>query len=71
MLQASGTVFVCFFVTGVFMQPIMAKSNDLFSPLDSSSLVVPLVLSLSVVVCSYLLHAFFLGKHSLTSHKPL
>ena len=35
---------------GVFMVPILVKSNDLFSLLDSSSLVVPLVLSLSVGV---------------------
>ena len=40
--------FLC--VMGVFMLPIMVKSNDLFSPLEGNSLVVLLVLSLSVVV---------------------
>ena len=48
-----GFVFVLLFfvrfVMGVFMLPITVKCNDLFSPLDSSSLVVPLVLSLSLV----------------------
>ena len=34
-----------FFVMGVFMLAIMVKSNDLFSPLDSSSPVIPFVLS--------------------------
>ena len=38
---------------GVFMLPIMVKSNELFSPLGSSSLVIPLILSLSVVICIY------------------
>ena len=43
-------VFVCFVVVmGVFMLPITVTSDDLFSPLDSSSPVVPFVLSLSLV----------------------
>ena len=42
-LQSSALLsFRCFsFAMGVFILPIRVKSNDLFSPLDSSCLVVP------------------------------
>ena len=40
----------CVCVMGVFMLPITVKSNELFSLLDSSSLVILLVVSPSVVV---------------------
>ena len=37
-------------VMGVFMLPITVKSSDLFSQVDSNNVVVPLVLSRSVLV---------------------
>ena len=49
---------------GVFMQPMTVECNDLLSPLDSSGVVVPAVLSL----CNYLLHAVFLRLRPLVAY---
>ena len=53
--------FVVFFVMGVFMLPITVKSNDVFSALDSSSLVILLLfITLSCCVAIYCMYASLL-----------
>ena len=53
-------VVVVVVVMGVFMLPIRVKSNDLFSPLNIS-LVILLVLSPSVVVLSFCLNPLLMS----------
>ena len=60
-------VVVVVVVMGVFILPIAVKSNDLFSLLYSSSLVIPIILSISVVVLSlYQLYASFIYMYPLS-----